>query len=223
MSKRVSLSYWSDPLCIWAFVTESRLERLVADQGEFLDVSYRICPVFGSIPWRLREGPWAAAGVEGRVASTRRIAMEHGHDNVTGEVWTKGPSSSWPTGAVVKSAQLLEGTGGVVRGSAAALLVALRRAFFVGDLDVSKRGPMVSVVEDLGLPVDRLLALLDDGSAWAALAEDQREREALKLKGSPTFVFDGGRVSFYGNFDEDALRATVTALVAGLDPGGSAC
>ena len=42
-----------------------------------------------------------------------------------------------------------------------------------------------------------------------------KEREAHKLKGSPTYVFDGGRTMIYGNFDVNVLIATVQAYVDG--------
>ena len=93
---RIPFSYWSDPLCIWAFVAQEKLDRVLSDLGEHLDVDYRLVPVFGSLSWRFSEGPWKKAGVEGRIEETRRIAHEHGHPKVSGECWRLDmPSSSW--------------------------------------------------------------------------------------------------------------------------------
>ena len=64
---------------------------------------------------------------------------------------------------------------------------------------------------------------LDDGSALAAVCEDHAEKERLRLQGSPTYVFDGGRAVLYGNFDYAILQSTIEELVRGIDPGGSAC
>ena len=50
--RRIAFSYWSDPLCIWAYVAQDKLDRTLREWGEKLDVSYRIVPVFGSLPWR---------------------------------------------------------------------------------------------------------------------------------------------------------------------------
>ncbi len=66
-------------------------------------------------------------------------------------------------------------------------------------------------------------ARLDDGSAIARVWEDANEKDRLKIQGSPTFVFDGGRTMLYGNFSFGVLHATCEELVRGLFPGGSAC
>ena len=71
---RIVFEYWSDPLCVWAFVAQPKLDRILAESGEHLEVRHHVVPVFGSIPQRFREGSWADQGVEGRVAATRRVA-----------------------------------------------------------------------------------------------------------------------------------------------------
>ena len=55
------------------------------------------------------------------------------------------------------------------------------------------------------------------------MCEDHAEKERLRIQGSPTYVFDGGRAMLYGNFDYGILRSTVEELVRGAGPGGSAC
>ncbi len=55
------------------------------------------------------------------------------------------------------------------------------------------------------------------------MCEDHAEKERLRIQGSPTYVFDGGRAMLYGNFDYGILRSTVEELVRRAGPGGSAC
>ena len=81
----------------------------------------------------------------------------------------------------------------------------------------------LEVAEGLGLPRGPIEQRLDDGSALAAVCEDHAEKERLRIQGSPTYVFDGGRAMLYGNFDYGILRSTVEELVRGAGPGGSAC
>jgi hypothetical protein len=64
---------------------------------------------------------------------------------------------------------------------------------------------------------------LDDGSALAALWEDHAEKEALRIQGSPTYVFGGGRAQLCGDFAFGILSATVEQLIKGLAVGASAC
>lgn len=222
MPNRLKISYWSDPLCIWALVAEQKLDRVLAELGNDVRVEYRIVPVFGSVPWRFAEGPWAKEGVDGRVAATRRIAEQGGRADVSGECWRKAmPSSSWAPASAIKAVfGLADGRGEEV---GPAYQRALRERFFVAEANISQRSVQLELAEEMGLPRGPIEARLDDGSALAAVCEDHAEKERLRLQGSPTYVFDGGRAMLYGNFAYGILRSTVEEFARGIDPGGSAC
>lgn len=222
MSQRLRFSYWSDPLCVWALVAQQKLERVLAAAADRVQVDYRIVPVFGSVPWRFTEGPWAKDGVEGRVAATRRIAEQGGRTDVTGECWRKAtPSTSWGPAAAIKAVFALEDGVGAEHGPA--YQKALRERFFVRDENIALRRVQLELAEEMKLPRAPIETRLDDGSALAAVCEDHAEKERLRIQGSPTYVFDGGRAMLYGNFDYRILESTVEELVRGIAPGGSAC
>jgi predicted DsbA family dithiol-disulfide isomerase len=221
---RLSFTYWSDPLCVWAFVAQGKLDELLETFGDRVDVRHRVVPVFGSVPHRFREGSWAAKGVEGRVAATRKVASMFGHDGVTGSVWRDDPpASSWAPALAIKAAFGLAEDGGIDKGQACAFQRRLRRRFFIDDVNIARRPEQLLVAEQQGLPVAELERRLDDGTAMAALFEDHQAREAQMITGSPTYVFDGGRAKLYGNFDANVLHATVQQLLCGMDAGGSDC
>lgn len=221
---RIQFGYWSDPLCIWAFVAQEKLDRILAELGTHLVVDYRIVPVFGSVRWRFAEGPWAKEGVDGRVVATRRIAERGGRVDVTGECWRKAaPASSWAPAAAIKAVFAMEARAESSAGSGARYQRALRERFFVNEEDVARRNVQLSVAEAEGLPRATIERQLDDGSALAAVWEDHAEKERLRIQGSPTYVFDGGRAMLYGNFDYGMLRSTVEELLRGSHPGRSAC
>ncbi len=222
--RRIAFTYWSDPLCIWAYVAQDKLDRILREWGEKLDVSYRIVPVFGSLPWRFSDGPWATGGPEGRAAATRKVAEDFGVTNVSGEVWCSDcPASSWSAAAALKVVSRLEDEGAVDAGCFAAYQWRMRERFFVDNRNMARRSEQLALAEEMDLPRAPMEASLDDGSAWAMVWEDHHERERLLIEGSPTYVFDGGRAKLFGNFSEDVLNATVKALVCGLDPGCSSC
>ena len=221
---RVEFSYWSDPLCVWALVAQEKLDRVLSDLGSQLLVDYRIVPVFGSIPWRFTRGPWAAEGIAGRVAATRRIAERAGRTDVTGECWrTAQPASSWAPASAIKAVFAMEARAECPAGSGARYQRTLRERFFVADENIALRGVQLVVAEAQGLPRAPIERQLDDGTALAAVWEDHLEKERLKIQGSPTYVFDGGRAMLYGNFEYGMLRSTVEELVRGIHPGSSAC
>jgi predicted DsbA family dithiol-disulfide isomerase len=223
-SSRVEFSYWSDPLCIWALVAQQKLDRLLAELGTQLVVDHRIVPVFGSIRWRFDAGPWAKEGLDGRVAATRRIAERGGRADVSGECWRRAsPASSWAPAAAIKAVFAMEVRAECSAGSGARYQRALRERFFVNEENVARRDVQLAVAEAEGVPRAPIERQLDDGSALAAVWEDHNEKERLRIQGSPTYVFDGGRAMLYGNFDYGILRATVEELLGGSHPGRSAC
>lgn len=222
MSARLKFSYWSDPLCIWALVAQEKLDRVLGELGEHVRVDYRIVPVFGSVPWRFAQGPWAKEGIDGRVLATRRIAEQGGRTDVSGECWRSAqPASSWAPAAAIKAVFASDDGAGDDMGPR--YQRALRERFFVNESNIALRSVQLEVAEQLGLPRKPIEQRLDDGSALAALCEDHAEKERLRIQGSPTYVFDGGRAMLYGNFDYGILRSTVFELVRGAGPGGSAC
>ncbi len=213
----IPFEYWSDPLCIWAFVSQPKLDRLLGEKRAALEVHYRVVVVFASVPWRFRDGPWKDVGPEGRATATREIAARFGHDDVDGNVWLEDPpASSWSAGAAVEAVRLAERVGEAPPESCAAYQVALRRALFVDNRNVARREVQLEAAESLDLDRAVIEARLDDGTALAQLAEDQRRKETQGIHGSPTYVFDDGRALLYGNFAEGILRATVDELLAGL-------
>lgn len=227
MRARTTFSYWSDPLCIWALVAQPKLERVLEELGEHLHVDYRVVPVFGSVRWRLEEGSWAKEGVDGRVAATRRIAEQAGRNDVSGECWRRArPASSWAPAAAIKAVLMASksvgepGEPGALGGE---YQRRLRERFFVGEANIALRAVQLELAEELSLPRQPIEALLDDGSALAAVWEDNHEKERLGVQGSPTYVFDGGRAMLYGNFEYGILKSTVDELVRGARAGGSAC
>ena len=224
MSECLSFSYWSDPLCIWAFVAQSKLDRILAEVGDRLTIDYRVVPVFGSVAWRFEQGPWAKEGIEGRVSATRTAAEKAGRSDVSGECWRKAmPSSSWAPSAAIKAVFALAREGSVAKDAAPAYQRALRESFFVRDANIALRQVQLEVAEELGLRRGPIEARLDDGSALAAVCEDHAEKERLHIQGSPTYVFDGGRAMLYGNFEFGILRGTIEELLRGIVPGCSAC
>lgn len=224
MSPSLPIVYWSDPLCIWAYLAHDKLQRLQTRFGDALAITHRVVPVFGSVPHRFREGSWSAGGPEHRARRTAEIAQQHGHPEVDGQIWIADPpASSWAPAALIKAAELLAEAGAIPRRAPGDLAQALRVALFRDNLNVARRSVQHQVATSQSLPWAELEAALDDGRALAALWEDHAAREASRVQGSPTWSFDGGRAMLYGNVSERVLQATVAELLAGAEPGGSDC
>lgn len=218
------IAYWSDPLCVWAYLAEDKLRELDAVFGDAISLHWRVVPVFGSVPARFHGGVWAAEGRAGRATKTVELAQRFGHTEVHGRVWLDDPpASSWSPAAAFEAVRLLEEEGGAPAGAAGAYLRALRHAFFVEDRNIARREVQEGVARAQGLPESALAAALDDGRAVARVFEAHEERQRLGIQGSPTWVFDGGRAVLYGNVHAGVLRSTVAQLLEGQAPGASRC
>ena len=191
---RIHFTYWSDPLCVWAFVAQPKLDRMLEEFGELLGVRYRIVPVFGSLPHRFSRGPWADQGPKGRAEATREICAQFGIE-VSGLVWTQDtPASSWAPALAIEAVFELEERGEYPTGfGARPISEGFREAFFLQDRNTARRSVQLEVAEQSGLPLAHLESALDDGSALARLWEDHHARERGHVRGSPTYVFDEGR------------------------------
>jgi predicted DsbA family dithiol-disulfide isomerase len=44
----VSIKYFSDVLCIWAYASHIRLEEIARNFGADVQIDYRFCSVFGN-------------------------------------------------------------------------------------------------------------------------------------------------------------------------------
>lgn len=221
---RIEFEYWSDPLCIWAYVAQPKLEAVLKRHGELLAPQYRVVPVFGSIPQRFATGAWSEAGPQGRAEATRRVAQQHEQENVDGGCWIDDcPASSWSSGAALALVHSMVENGTISLGQAERYQWRMRERFFVENQNVARRGVQLELAEETDVPRDEFERRLDDGTGLSALWEDHARGEKLGLRGSPTFVFDGGRAMLYGNFSEAVLNATVEELVKGLVAGGSEC
>lgn len=224
MNSTLDFSYWSDPLCIWAFVGQARVDAIVRDYGESLTPRYRIVPVFGSIRQRFTSGAWSAAGPEGRMQATTRIAREFGHSDVSGQFWLDDPpSSSWAPGLAAAAVLELERRGESERGCTGRYLAELRRSLFVDNLNIAHREHQLACAESCDLARAPIEGLLDDGSAYARLWEEYTDTQSIGVRGSPTYEFDSGRELLYGNVQESIVRATVDALRTGRIAGRSDC
>jgi predicted DsbA family dithiol-disulfide isomerase len=142
---------------------------------------------------------------------------------VTGACWHKAPASSWGPSAVALAVRQLENEEELPEGSTGRFLRGLRHRFFLDDADITRRAEQKRVLEAVDLPVGHVFARVDDGPGFARLSEAVARREALRIEGSPTWIFDGGRARLFGNVDERVLRATIQALLDGEEAGSSSC
>jgi predicted DsbA family dithiol-disulfide isomerase len=217
----VKISYYSDVLCIWAYVAERRLEKLVQDFGDKIRIETRFCSVFPDA-WGKIETNWGArGGFAGFNRHLNEVAEKFPHIEVNGAVWQKVRPRTSASGHLFLKAVEIEARDQsgetdetpyferrMVRAAAA-----LRRAFFASGRDISNWQCFGELAEELGLDYGRIEARIRSSEAVAALAADYDLAQKLGVIGSPTFLMNEGRQKLFGNVGYRLLEANVHELL----------
>jgi predicted DsbA family dithiol-disulfide isomerase len=89
----------------------------------------------------------------------------------------------------------------------------LRNSFFNQAKDIGSMGVILRLIEDFGLDRDLVNNSISDGSAMAALMRDYQTARDNNIKGSPSYVLDGGRQILYGNVGYRVIRTNIEELL----------
>ncbi len=220
----VSITYFSDVLCIWAYASQIRLEEVAKNFGADVQIDYRFCSVFGNTEDKIAQG-WAAKGAyDGFNRHLQEVGKKFSHIDVHPEIWlSTRPVSSDSAHLFIKAVQIVEsksergGNSGVGSPLSTQLIWQLRRAFFHECRDVSQRKVQHAIAEQIGISLAPVEAEINNGAAFASLAADYQQRDRLKIEGSPTYVLNQGRQKLYGNLGYRVIEANIFELLR--EPG----
>ena len=192
MSNPLSLEYYSDILCVWAWISQKRLDELEANFGAQIETRFHFIDVFGDAPEEVLE-PFEMAIHE--------------------DTWrTVVPHSSLNAHLVAKAVQNVAGADALAK-----TLRTLRSAFFEQAQDVSDFDSLISIVSQFEIDATAIREDIATGRAASALMRDYKQADDLKLRGSPSFVLDGGRQILFGNVGYRVLHANVEELLNAHD------
>lgn len=79
----IEITYFSDVLCVWAYVAQARIEAVKEKFGKSVRIEQRFCSVFGEPPRRLRR--------PGRIGAAMKDSVR-----ICG-MWRTGSPTSWCT------------------------------------------------------------------------------------------------------------------------------
>lgn len=210
----IPIVYFSDVLCIWAYIAELRLAAVREAFGDKVRIEQRFCSVFGDTARKIPTAWAEKGGYEGFNAHLRHSAEAFPEINVHPDLWLgMRPASSMGAHLFIKAVQLDETAGGCASGSADETLRALRRAFFEDARDISAWNVQCEVAAAAGVDPGRVEALVHDGRAFAALSSDYQEADTLRVQGSPTLILNDGRQKLFGNVGFRIIEANIQELL----------
>lgn len=208
MAKNLSLTYYSDVLCIWAYISQARVDEVATQFSDEVSIDYRFCSVFGDTAYKIGTG-WAERGsYAGFGRHLQDAVSEFNHIKLHPDIWQRcRPLSSTPAHIVLKAVQRVDNR------NCRAVLQELRLAFFERCLDISSRSVLDASLEVVGVSVTDVQEVIDSGAAYADLEADHRDQQIQMVQGSPTFVLNEGRQKLYGNVSYGVIEANIKELL----------
>jgi predicted DsbA family dithiol-disulfide isomerase len=218
----ITIDYFSDALCVWAYGGQVRLDELEQEfAGEIL-VRQRFMPLFADTRTRIGEGWTDKGGFDGFGRHMQEVCAQWEHTRLHPGVWTDCRPTSCTTAHVfLKAASLCLGLGQAgggpdpeTRSVFDQLVKQTRAEFFERAKDVSSLHILLELLRPTGILVDSVMEMIENGEAYAALHRDEQLAKTYGVLGSPTYVFNEGRQLLYGNVGYRIIASNLRELMS---------
>jgi len=221
--KKVTILYFTDILCVWAYLAQVRIDQLISKFGSSLVLQERFVSVFGSVEPKMEQNWGSKGGVSAYGKHVQEIASKFGHIEIHPDIWIKNtPTTSGSCHIFLKAIQILESRNelplsckSVNSGKSVFEIVAweLRLAFFKYLIDISSYKAQMEIAERLELPLQKIQQVIESGDAFSALDSDFQLKEKYRVIGSPSLVLNEGRQIIYGNVGYRVIEANIQELL----------
>ncbi|HEX5378674.1 MAG TPA: hypothetical protein VFW47_08865, partial [Phenylobacterium sp.] len=116
--KPVPITYFSDMLCMWAYVSQVRVNAIKAKFGDSVRIEPKFCSVFGDTARKVKVSWGDRGGYEGFNAHLLEAAAAFPEIRVNPDIWrTARPASSTGVHLFLKALGLAEAAGGCADGA----------------------------------------------------------------------------------------------------------
>jgi predicted DsbA family dithiol-disulfide isomerase len=209
---KTTAAYFTDVLCIWAYVAQARIDELNKEFGSSVQVDHRFCSVFGDTAQKVGVAWKDKGGYAGYNAHVRAVAERYPHVELAANLWLDvRPASSASPHLFLAAIRRSHLERNAVLHEQAAW--AFRLAFFRDGRDISRLETQRELAAPLGVDLDAVSRCLMDGGAHAELMSDYQQAEKLHIEGSPTLVLNDGRQKLFGNVGYRIIQANVQELL----------
>lgn len=215
----IQIDYYTDVLCVWAWIAQARLDEVHRQWGSRVSVRHCYVDIFGDTQGKIPRQWGERGGFEGFADHVLASAAPFEHCRVHPDIWRRvRPRSSLQAHLVLKAVETIHGQPTV-----ADLALRIRAAFFTEARDISDLEQLLALAREVSVDGTDLRLALRDGSAAAALSADLRQAAEQGVKGSPTWVLNEGRQLLYGNVGYRILAANIEELLRHPGSGASWC
>jgi predicted DsbA family dithiol-disulfide isomerase len=219
MKSPLIVDYFSDVLCVWAWIAQQRIDELEQQWGEKIELRHHYLNLFGDMAARI-ENKWSERGsYDGFGQHVVESAAPYITEPLNSDIWTNvRPATSANAHLVIKAAGLVDSTTAAVK-----LAFLVRRSFYSEALDIGRLPVLLGIASEAGIDAGQIQESLNDGSAAAALMSDYLAAQQQDISGSPSWVMNNGRQKLYGNVGYHVLHANVEGLLSNSGEEASWC
>lgn len=208
--EKITVDYYTDVLCIWAYAAIPRLEELHRNFPEQVEIRLRHIPIFGTAHQRIVGTQQEEIAFQVFHAHLEDVAKAWPHVQLHAAAWNEvRPRTSLSAHLYLKAAQ----AQGLDFLGLFHLDCRIRQAFFAEGRNIGRREVLDELVVDCGLDPAGIQEQIDSGQAGAGLCLDLKDKEEQAVPGSPTLVLNEGRQRLYGNVGYRVIEANVRELL----------
>ena len=204
----VQVDYFSDVLCVWAFINESRLDEVKQQLGEHLDINMLFLPNFSDCHNKINNGWKERGGFEGYAKHVVEVA-EKFDISLHPDTWfSVRPSTSMLAHGAIQSVLAVHD-----KDAAAQYCSAVRHAFFKDGKDISHWSVLQDIALELKLNWQAIEVYFHQGHALANVQQNFQQAQAQQISISPAWVFNEGRQKLIGNVGYRVIEANLKELI----------
>ncbi len=205
----IPIDYYSDVLCVWAWIAQHRLDELNKQLGDKIEFRYHYLDVFGDTALKMNT-QWAERGhYKGFAQHVIESAAGFNEVTVNPAIWSQvRPTTSANAHLFLKATELSFGIE-----AATAFALRIRQAFFLDAEDIGQFTVLFDLLQQQKLEKETVNQAITNGTAIAALMSDYKKAKQHGIKGSPSYQMDNGRQTLYGNVGYRILNANIEELL----------
>lgn len=204
----VKADYFSDVLCVWAYVNELRLSEVQTQFGQDVEIKFSFMPNFAATESKIEKAWQQKGGFDGYAQHVRDVA--DGFDIQLHEsVWTSvRPATSMMAHSMIKAVAAV-----CNEREEAEFISTVRQAFFERGQDIASLEVLKALMAEQNLPVNGVLDVWESGKALAMLHEDFQLAQQYQITISPAWVFNEGRQRLIGNVGYRVIEGNLKELM----------
>lgn len=209
MDKPLIIDYYTDILCIWAWIAQRRIDELNNQLKDKIEIRHFFVDVFGDVPTKITEN-WAdKGGYDGYADHIQKSTADSAYAVIDPKVWREvRPTTSANAHLILKAIETTYDRSQCIN-----MAYNIRKAFFIEAQDIGNLAVLFELVKTNDLDQNSIKKCIENGTAMASLMRDYQNSKQQTIKGSPSYVLDGGRQTLYGNVGYRVLHANVEELL----------